>query len=443
MKKYIKRVMSLALTFMLLITTAAVAFADEIEDKAEVYSNDGNTVKISGEIKWYDGDNKDLLRPDSVKINLLGNNEILESKEITEKDEWKYSFSNLDVHDKYGESIKYKIEEDMDSEEYKSEISGYDILSSTESERLDFTVKIIWEDDDNANKLRPTSIKVILTENDKNTSNKVSIEADSNWKYDFRLPKDKDIKYGVIIDGYPSGYELKDKDVSSDGVTITLKDTTNVVENPQNKFSVKYDNNSGKGTVSDNKSPYNKDDEVTVLTKGEISKDDYKFVNWNTQSDGKGKTYKEGEKFKITEDTTLYAQWELLKFEVKYDSNFGDGSVKDDKSPYNKDSEVTVLGKGNLTRTNYKFTGWNTKSDGKGKSYKEGEKFEITEDTTLYAQWERTSLYTSSRTGSGSSSSSSSSLPKTGMANVLGFTVAGIGLVGLGTSILLKKKDKK
>ncbi|MCR5287299.1 MAG: InlB B-repeat-containing protein [Saccharofermentans sp.] len=46
-----------------------------------------------------------------------------------------------------------------------------------------------------------------------------------------------------------------------------------------------------------------------------------------------------------------------------------------------------------FTRGGYTFTGWNTKANGKGISYKTGEEVPITKDTTLYAQWKKNCNY--------------------------------------------------
>lgn len=56
------------------------------------------------------------------------------------------------------------------------------------------------------------------------------------------------------------------------------------------------------------------------------------------------------------------------------------------------------------TKDDYKFSGWNTKSDGSGKSYDSSDSIKIKEDITLYAQWsEDTSIYAESITIKGSS----------------------------------------
>ena len=76
-------------------------------------------------------------------------------------------------------------------------------------------------------------------------------------------------------------------------------------------------------------------------------------------------------------------------FTVTYNANGGSGTAPvDSSSPYEINSEVTILGQGDLTMEGHNFTGWNTAADGTGKSYAAGAKIEkLTENVTLYAQW--------------------------------------------------------
>ena len=48
----------------------------------------------------------------------------------------------------------------------------------------------------------------------------------------------------------------------------------------------------------------------------------------------------------------------------------------------------TVLTTNTFTRDGYNFTGWNTAADGTGTSYADGATVNLTENTTLYAQWQ-------------------------------------------------------
>lgn len=89
------------------------------------------------------------------------------------------------------------------------------------------------------------------------------------------------------------------------------------------------------------------------------------------------------------------------QYKVTYNKNAPAGAavtgvVEDAASPYQKDSEVTVLANGALGDSRnkgfncngYSFESWNTKADGSGTTYRPGDNFTITEDVVLYAQWQ-------------------------------------------------------
>ena len=90
----------------------------------------------------------------------------------------------------------------------------------------------------------------------------------------------------------------------------------------------------------------------------------------------------------LTGNVDFYCKAEPVKtYTVTYDANGGTGTVKDENE-YHSGDKVTVMGDDGLSRRGYNFTGWNTEADGTGTAYAEGNTFEITKDTTLYAQWE-------------------------------------------------------
>ena len=77
-------------------------------------------------------------------------------------------------------------------------------------------------------------------------------------------------------------------------------------------------------------------------------------------------------------------------YTVTYDANGGSGTMTDKNSPYADGAVATVLTNG-FTRSRYTFTGWNTKADGSGKSYAEGDPIEMLGNVVLYAQWSQNS----------------------------------------------------
>lgn len=156
------------------------------------------------------------------------------------------------------------------------------------------------------------------------------------------------------------------------------------------KYSVTYHANTGKGTLSDPNSPYERSASVTVLDPGKsITKSGYRFTGWNTLANGKGKSYQPGESFTITANTSLYAQWEeAVEYTVTYHPNGGVGTLEDANSPYPAGTDVTVLSPaGKITRSGYGFVEWNTKADGTGTAYRAGSVFKIDGDVALYARW--------------------------------------------------------
>ena len=74
-------------------------------------------------------------------------------------------------------------------------------------------------------------------------------------------------------------------------------------------------------------------------------------------------------------------------YTVTYDANDGSGTMTDSNSPYDSGDTVTVLDN-EFTRDGYTFAGFNTAANGSGASYDEGDTFNISANTTLYAQWE-------------------------------------------------------
>ena len=84
---------------------------------------------------------------------------------------------------------------------------------------------------------------------------------------------------------------------------------------------------------------------------------------------------------------TLYAQWEEIAkvfYTVKFDANGGTGEMN--KITAESGIEIAIT-ENSFTKAGWKFSGWNTKSDGTGAPYNDKTKITLTADVTLYAQW--------------------------------------------------------
>lgn len=72
-------------------------------------------------------------------------------------------------------------------------------------------------------------------------------------------------------------------------------------------------------------------------------------------------------------------------FYVSYHGNGGTGTTEDNTA-YASGAQA-VIKVNAFARTDYAFTGWNTKADGSGTTYMVGESIPVTNDVVLYAQW--------------------------------------------------------
>lgn len=158
-------------------------------------------------------------------------------------------------------------------------------------------------------------------------------------------------------------------------------------------FTVNYDaNENTSGSVPTDNNKYVTGEPVTVFgNTGDLEKEGYSFGGWNTEADYSGEHYLPEEQFSMPfSNVTLYAVWDIPS-SVTYESNHAtSGTVPIDGNEYLLREEVTALGNtGNLERTGYSFSGWNTASDGGGNRYTAGQTFDMPfSDVTLYAEWE-------------------------------------------------------
>ncbi|MDR0885016.1 MAG: InlB B-repeat-containing protein [Clostridiales Family XIII bacterium] len=126
----------------------------------------------------------------------------------------------------------------------------------------------------------------------------------------------------------------------------------------------------------------------------------YTCTGWYTSTNGDVKV--DSKTVLVSEeDHTLYAHWKKDEiktptpaaiYAVTYNANTGKGTAPAKQSAESGKSVTVAANK--FTKTNWTFTGWNTKADGKGTAYKVGDSLKLTKDVTLYAQWKENAKYT-------------------------------------------------
>ena len=170
---------------------------------------------VSGTKTWKDNDDQDGKRPESIKVNLLANGKVVQSKTVKSSDNWKYSFTNLPEFEN-GKKISYTVTEDAVAG-YTSTVDGYNVTNNHTPATVKVSGTKTWKDNNNQDGIRPSSITVNLLANGQQVASK-TVSASDNWQYSFdnlaAYANGKKITYTVTEDavaGYTStvdGYNV-------------------------------------------------------------------------------------------------------------------------------------------------------------------------------------------------------------------------------------------
>lgn len=120
--------------------------------------------------------------------------------------------------------------------------------------------------------------------------------------------------------------------------------------------------------------------QVDPATHNGVARDGYVFTGWDKDPS------------KPVEGDTVYtARYRPAVYKVRFDANGGIGTMADQSHTYDRKQALTANA---FTREGYRFTGWNTRGDGKGKAFTDKQTVTnlLTHDGAtgvLYAQWER------------------------------------------------------
>ena len=211
--------------------------AKDVTVSADSFDSKGATATItdkkavttvSGTKTWKDNDDQDGKRPDSIKVNLLANGKVVQIKTVTASDNWKYSFTNLPEFEN-GQKITYTVTEDAVAG-YTSTIDGYNITNNHTPATVKVSGTKTWNDNNNQDGIRPSSITVNLLANGQQVASK-TVSASDNWQYSFdnlaAYANGQKITYTVTEDAV-AGYTS-----TVDGYNITNTHNPTTPKKPQ------------------------------------------------------------------------------------------------------------------------------------------------------------------------------------------------------------------
>ena len=167
-------------------------------------------IAVSGQKTWNDANNRDGKRPNSITVKLLANGKPTDkTATASEATGWKYEFTELDRY-QAGKEITYTVEEVAVPEGYQSIPNGMNVTNNYEPKVTHVEGTKTWNDNNNQDGIRPSSIQVKLLADGQDTGLIATASEATGWKYHFEgLAKNqngKEIKYTVQEVNVPEGY---------------------------------------------------------------------------------------------------------------------------------------------------------------------------------------------------------------------------------------------
>lgn len=180
---------------------------------------------------WADDNNRDNLRPTEVEIQLLANGTPLgNSVVLSENNNWRKHFTDLYEYDKNGTPIVYSVVEMNPPTGYTSSYSTSDttitVTNTHTIQTVGYSVKKLWNDNDDKAGKRPSKINVQLLANGEKKGGVITLNKENNWtKEILNLPKNENgvkIAYSVAEVEIPNNYQVS---YSKKGTEFTVTNT--------------------------------------------------------------------------------------------------------------------------------------------------------------------------------------------------------------------------
>lgn len=183
-------------------------------------------------------------------------------------------------------------------------------------------------------------------------------------------------KSGFVVEGYYDDDSYSHKVAASDGTlqanvtgytgaggAWTRGSGATLYAKWTASYTVTYNANGGDGTMTDSNSPYASGSTVTVLGNSFTAPAGKEFDHWNTAANNSGASYNPSATFTISANTTLYAQWRDVDYNVTYSApsngnytiKVADGTATSETKAANYNQTITIAA---TPSSGYQFVSW-------------------------------------------------------------------------------------
>ena len=197
-------------------------YSPKVEGQTITNSHTPEQVKVSGQKVWDDADDQDGKRPTSITVKVMDGSTIVDTLEVTAANGWKFESKDLPKY-RNGQEIAYTLKEDAVAQ-YETKIDKFTITNSYTPETVKVSGQKVWDDANNQDGKRPSSIKVKILDGDK-VVDELEVTAATDWKFESKdLPKNKKgkkINYTVLEEVTVEGYSSSQEQATDGSFTLT------------------------------------------------------------------------------------------------------------------------------------------------------------------------------------------------------------------------------
>lgn len=209
-----------------------VSVAGSVADGFTVTNTSNAETSVSVSKAWDDDSDRDGIRPASVEVGLLADGrDTGKALTLDASSGWSGSFDGLRVYDvDDGHEIAYTVAERGAPAGYAARVtgdaaSGFTVTNRHRPETVDIAAHKVWDDADDADGIRPDSVRLQLMADGTPVGNPVEVTADDGWSHTFEnLPRREagaEIAYTVEELDVPEGYAAEVSGDATSGFTVT------------------------------------------------------------------------------------------------------------------------------------------------------------------------------------------------------------------------------
>ena len=178
-------------------------------------------IDIPVKVVWDDENDADHIRPDHASVQLSRDNQTVETITLNADNNWEFTVEDLPESDpQTGRKYAYSVQQTNLSGQYETSIDGFTITNRhVPVSKTSFTVRVVWEDAENRDKIRPDHISANVLQNGK-LFDTITLNSDTGWLYTLENLPELD-----AVTGQPYTYSVNEMDVP-DGYEVSVKGLT-------------------------------------------------------------------------------------------------------------------------------------------------------------------------------------------------------------------------